>query len=276
MKTREPFLAAIVQTCTPNSVLAAREQLEPLIRAAAKDGAAFIATPEGSNILERDREKFARECPIESDNSFKWYGELARELGVHLLIGSALMQRENQKAANRSLLYGPNGVLIAQYDKIHLFDVNLGVGQELQESKTYLAGARAICAETQLGKIGLSICYDVRFPHLYRALAQNGAQILTIPAAFTVPTGSAHWEVLLRARAIETGSFVIAPAQAGTHSDGRQTYGHSMIIAPWGEVLAQMDGNEIGYRIAQIDLSKSDEARKKIPAWQLNQGFELL
>ena len=264
-----------MQTCTPNTIIAAREQLEPLIRATAKDGAKLVATPEGSNILERDSERFVKECPFENNNSFRWYGELARELGIYLLIGSALIQRESQKAANRSLLYSPNGDLIAQYDKIHLFDVNLGAGQELQESKTYSPGASAICAETELGKIGLSICYDIRFAHLYRALAQNGAQILTIPAAFTVPTGQAHWEILLRARAVETGSFVIAPAQAGTHMDGRQTYGHSMIIAPWGEVLAQMDGHEIGYRIAQIDLAKSDEARRKIPAWQLNQGFEM-
>lgn len=264
-----------MQTCTPNTINAAREQLEPLIRAAAKDGARLVATPEGSNLLERDGAKFALECPLEGDNSFAWYSELARELEIYLLIGSALMRRPNSKAANRSLLYAPSGELIVSYDKIHLFDVNLGAGQELQESKTYLAGAHAICAETELGKIGLSICYDIRFPHLYRALAQNGAQILTIPAAFTVPTGQAHWEILLRARAIETGAFVIAPAQAGTHADGRQTYGHSMIIAPWGEILAQMDGHEIGYRIAQMDLTKSDEARRKIPAWQLNQGFEL-
>lgn len=276
MKKGDAFLAAIVQTCTPNTIDAARSHLEPLIRAAAKAGAKFVVTPEGSNILERDKEKFALECPFESDiAAFAWYGEIAKELGIYLAIGSALMQRKGQKGANRSLFFGPNGKQICQYDKVHLFDVNLGVGQELQESNSYESGSKAIIANTKIGKIGLSICYDVRFAPLYRALAQNGAQIICIPAAFTVPTGKAHWEILLRARAIETGTFIIAPAQGGNHLDGRQTYGHSMIIAPWGEVLANIDNDEPGFAIAEIDLSRSDIARAKIPAWGLNQNFEL-
>lgn len=273
----QKFNAAVIQLCTSNERAKAFADLERHVRAAAKAGARLILTPEGSNLLERDRSKFAKICPLENDpTAIKHYQELARELGVVLIIGSALLQRTNARAANRCLVFAENGELISQYDKIHLFDVNLGNGMELQESKTYAAGKQAVVAKTSLGEIGLSICYDVRFPHLYRALAQSGAKILTIPAAFTVPTGKAHWEVLLRARAIETGSFVLAAAQAGSHADGRQTYGHSMIISPWGEILAQMNSTETGFVIAEIDLNLADEARCKIPAWSLNQEFDSL
>lgn len=269
------FKAAIIQLCTTNDAIMAFSELEAQVRAAAKAGAMLILTPEGSNFLERDPSKFAQICPSENDSeSLNQYQKLAKELGIKLIIGSALFRRENAKAANRCLVFNENGELIAQYDKIHLFDVNLGAGMELQESKTYAPGQKAVIANTNLGDIGLSICYDVRFPHLYRALAQYGAKIITIPAAFTVPTGQAHWEILLRARAIETGAFVLAAAQAGSHKDGRQTYGHSMIISPWGEILTQMDGTEIGFVIAEIDLRLVDEARRKIPAWGLNQGFD--
>lgn len=268
------FNAAILQTCTPNNLADARQMLEPLIRSAAKAGANFIATPEGSNFLERDKTKFLAQCPFEDDVAATWwYGEIARELGIYLLIGSALLRRANSKAANRSLFYGPDGELIAQYDKIHLFDVNLGPGQELRESDNYDAGNKICVVKTAIGNFGLSICYDVRFAHLYRTMAQLGAQIMLVPAAFTVPTGSKHWEVLLRARAIETSSFIIAPAQAGLHQDARETYGHSMIISPWGEILAQISGNEVGYAIAQIDLNQAVEARMKIPSWNLNCEF---
>ena len=268
------FNAAIIQTNTPNEPIEAFKQLEVLVRAAHRNGAQFIATPEGSNLLERDPEKFAQICPKWGVGAYSQYSELAKELGIHLLIGSALFKIEGQKAVNRSLLFDNTGTLIAQYDKIHLFDVNLGNGMELMESKNYDAGNRAVLASTEFGKIGLSICYDVRFAALYRMLCQNGAQILTIPAAFTVPTGRAHWEVLLRARAIENSAYVIAPAQGGTHKDGRQTFGHSMIINPWGEIIAHIDSDEMGFAIAHIDLEQVSEARRKIPAWNLNKDFE--
>jgi len=267
--------AAVLQLRASNEPAMAFEELATHTRSAAASGAKLILTPEGSNFLERDSSKFAEVCPAENDaKTIGQYQALAKELGVILIVGSALFKRTNGKAANRSLVINESGELISQYDKIHLFDVNLGPDMELQESKTYLAGNEAIIAKTSVADIGLTICYDLRFPHLYRALAQCGAQIITVPAAFTVPTGKAHWEVLLRARAIETGAFILASAQAGTHDDGRQTYGHSMIVSPWGEIIEKMDGEEIGFRIAEIDLGKVVEARHKIPAWSLNIEFD--
>ena len=268
------FTAAIIQTNTSNDPSQAWAELERLVRAAAGRGANFVATPEGSNLLERDREKFKQICP-KLEDGFSQYSELARELNIYLLIGSALFQQIGKKAVNRSLFFAPDGKLIAHYDKIHLFDVNLGMGQEARESDAYEAGETAVLANTEIGKFGLSICYDMRFAHLYRMLCQKGAEILTMPASFTVPTGKAHWEVLLRARAIENGAYVIAPAQAGLHADGRKTYGHSMIINPWGEIIAELDGKSTGFALAEINLDEVSAARKKIPAWGLNKSFDI-
>lgn len=266
---------AIIQTNTPNEINAAFENVAQLIDRAANEGAQFIATPEGTNLLERDREKFKAICPFETEEAaLNGFAELAKKHKVHLLIGSALLQSDNGKAFNRSVLFNPNGEIISHYDKIHLFDVDLGNGQELRESNNFRAGDKAIIAHTKFAKIGLSICYDIRFPHLYRGLGQRGAQIITIPAAFTVPTGRAHWEILLRARAIETGAFIIAPAQGGKHKDGRETFGHSMIINPWGEIIAHIDNDEPNIAIAEIDLNETIEARRKIPAWNLNKDFD--
>ncbi len=268
--------AAVVQTRTPATADAGWAHLEPLVRAAAAQGATLVATPEGSNLLQRDRALFDLAVPTEADPTVTGQpAALARELGITLLVGSVLVARAaGEKAANRSLLFGPDGALLASYDKIHLFDVNLGgLGQETRESNSYRPGAAAVVADTPAGKLGLTICYDLRFPHLYRSLAQAGAEILTVPAAFTRPTGEAHWEVLLRARAIETGSFILAPAQGGVHADGRETYGHSMIIGPWGDVLALHHGQEPGIAIANINLDAVTEARRRIPAWQLEQPF---
>ena len=268
--------AAVVQTRTPATADAGWAHLEPLVRAAAAQGATLVATPEGSNLLQRDRALFDQAVPTEADPTVTGQpAALARELGITLLVGSVLVARAaGEKAANRSLLFGPDGALLASYDKIHLFDVNLGgLGQETRESNSYRPGAAAVVADTPAGKLGLTICYDLRFPHLYRSLAQAGAEVLTVPAAFTRPTGEAHWEVLLRARAIETGSFVLAPAQGGVHADGRETYGRSMIIGPWGEILALHDGQEPGIAIADINLDAVTEARRRIPAWQLEQPF---
>lgn len=268
--------AAVVQTRTPATADAGWAHLEPLVRAAAAQGATLVATPEGSNLLQRDRALFDLAVPTEADPTVTGRpAALARELGITLLVGSVLVARHaGEKAANRSLLFGPDGGLIASYDKIHLFDVNLGgLGQETRESNSYRPGDAAVLAGTPVGRLGLTICYDLRFPQLYRALAQAGAEILTVPAAFTRPTGEAHWEVLLRARAIETGSYVLAPAQGGVHADGRETFGHSLIIGPWGEVLARCDGSEPGLAVADLDLDAVAEARRRIPAWQLDQPF---
>ena len=239
-----------------------------LIREAAGQGAAFIATPEMTNLLDI-RPGMARPkiVPETEDTSLPAFRALASELGVTLLIGSlAVALPDEERFANRSFLIGPDGGLIARYDKIHMFDVEVGDGQSYRESRAYRPGEAAMLAKAPFGKVGMTICYDVRFPHLYRRLAQAGADILTIPAAFTRVTGEAHWHVLVRARAIETGSFVIAPAQGGKHEDGRETFGHSLIVSPWGEVLAEADHAEPGIILADLDLDAVAVARRRIPS----------
>jgi deaminated glutathione amidase len=266
---------ALIQTRTVARLDAARDQLAPLLERAAKSGAHLIATPEGTNILQRNRERFDEDALFEDDPAaLAWYSDQAKTYGVTLLIGSALLKRRAGKAANRSLLFGPDGALIDTYDKIHLFDVNLGAGQEYGESASYAPGDRAVIADIGGAKLGLSICYDVRFPHLYRDLAKAGAQIIAIPAAFTAPTGKAHWHTLLRARAIETGAYIIAPAQGGRHEDGRTTFGHSLMVDPWGEIFAELDHDEPGVLIAQLKLEKVAEAREKIPALTHDRAYQ--
>ena len=257
---------ALIQLRTQARLDAARDQLTPLLERAAKSGAHLVATPEGTNILQRDRERFDEDALLEDDAAATaWFSEQAKVYGITLLIGSALLRRRIGKSANRSLLFGPDGALIEHYDKIHLFDVNLGAGQESKESAAYEPGTRAVVADTALGKLGLTICYDVRFPALYRDLAKAGAQIIAVPAAFTAPTGKAHWHALLRARAIETGAYIIAPAQGGRHEDGRTTFGHSLMVAPWGEIFAELNHDEPGILVAGLNLDKVTEARAKIP-----------
>jgi predicted amidohydrolase len=258
---------ALIQLRTPASQAAAFAQAEPLVRQAAVDGAQFILTPEATNILERDRAKlFAALKPAESDPCVQGLIAMAAELKVWILIGSALVLREDGGAANRSMLVDPAGAVVATYDKIHMFDVDLPTGERARESEAYTPGVEAVVAQTPFGPLGLSICYDIRFPYLYRALAKAGAEILTVPAAFTRPTGEAHWEILLRARAIETGAFVLAPAQGGRHEDGRGTWGRSMVVGPWGEVLAMATDDEPGVISASLDLAASAKARAAIPA----------
>ena len=200
------------------------------------------------------------------------FSALAAELGVWLLIGSLQIKLDAATCANRSFLFDDRGRVAARYDKIHMFDVDLKGGESYRESKTFRPGERAVVADTPWGKVGLTVCYDLRFAYLYRALAQAGASFLTVPSAFTVPTGQAHWHTLLRARAIETGSFVFAPAQCGEHAEGRKTYGHSLIVAPWGEVLAD-GGEEPGVITADIDPAKVAEARAMIPALTHDRRF---
>lgn len=237
-----------------------------LVEDAAARGARFVATPEMTTLLQRRRKPALAAARAEADDpAVPAFRKLAAELGIYLLIGSLPVRVSPDKLANRSLLIGPDGAVLARYDKAHLFDVALGGGESYCESKLYEGGKAGVVAETALATFGLTVCYDLRFAYLYRALAQAGAQILTVPAAFTKTTGAAHWHVLLRARAIETGCFVLAPAQVGEHADGRSTYGHSLIVAPWGEVLAD-GGQAVGVTLADLDLGAVNEARERIPA----------
>lgn len=257
----------LIQTRTPADQTAALDHVLPLVRQAAAEGASFIATPEGSNILQKDRAKlFLALKSLKEDPFVQGIRAAAKDLSVWILIGSALVKREDGKCANRAVLIDPQGEITATYDKLHMFDVDLPTGEVARESESYEPGDRAVRADAGEAKLGLTICYDLRFPALYRALALAGAEIMTIPAAFTRPTGAAHWEVLMRARAIETGAFVLAPAQGGFHEDGRGTWGHSIVVGPWGEVIASLDDDEPGVLIADLDLAAAAKARKAIPA----------
>ncbi len=241
-------------------------EAEALIRAAAKDGARLIFTPENTCRMRATVEdKLATSFEEKDHPAIPFFARLAKELGVTLSIGSVSSIREGDKLANRSYLFAKDGTIAATYDKIHMFDVDLPNGDKYRESDTNRAGDKIVLGQADGLKIGLSVCYDVRFPHLYRALAKQGADILSIPAAFTVPTGQAHWEVLLRARAIENGAFVVAAAQAGTHEGGRATYGHSMIIAPWGQILTQIQTDKAGFSCVDLDLAEVAKARAAIP-----------
>jgi predicted amidohydrolase len=256
----------LVQTRTPATHAAALDHVLPLVREAAAGGARLIATPEGTNILQRRKaELLPQLVALENDPVVNGLRDEAKARGVWILVGSALVLREDGKAANRSALIAPDGSIVATYDKLHMFDVDLPNGERARESETYEPGDRAVVVDAAGAKLGLTVCYDVRFPALFRALAMAGAQVITVPAAFTRPTGEAHWEVLLRARAIENGAFVLAPAQGGTHEDGRGTWGRSIAIAPWGEVLGMLDHDEPGVLMADLDLSAVDRARAAIP-----------
>ena len=240
-----------------------------LIREAAATGAQLVATPETTHLVQKNAEEaFKVMHAPETDPALPAFSALAKELGIVLLVGSLAVRTPDGRAANRSFLFGPDGTLLATYDKAHMFDVGLGQGETYRESDNYAPGDRLVVADAAGARLGLSICYDVRFAYLYRRLAQAGAEILTVPAAFTRPTGRAHWEVLLRARAIETGSYVIAPAQSGLHADGRKTWGHSMVVGPWGEVVAVREDDAPGVLTARLDLRKVAEARRRIPALQ--------
>ncbi|MFT4275488.1 MAG: carbon-nitrogen hydrolase family protein [Rhodopseudomonas sp.] len=273
MTVVEPFNAALVQM---RSGLAPEPNLEQgirLIREAAAAGADYVLTPEVSNMMQLNREAlFAQLADQDDDLSLKAYRELARELNIHLHIGSLALRASPERAVNRSFLIGPDGTILASYDKIHMFDIDLGNGESYRESANYQPGETAVIADLPWGRIGLTICYDVRFPALYRALAEAGASFLSVPAAFTKPTGEAHWHVLLRARAIENGCFVFAAAQGGLHENKRETFGHSLIIDPWGVVLAE-GGIEPGFIMARIDPAEVTKARGKIPSLQHGRRF---
>ena len=267
------FRAACVQLRSTDDVAENIRDTVRWVREAAARGATFIATPENTTLMAPDGgAKLAQSCDEAHDPALPVFSALAKELKVWILIGSLAIKVSDSKTANRCFLFAPDGGIRARYSKIHLFDVQLASGETYRESNTVAGGGEAVVADTDMGKIGLSICYDLRFPQLYRKLAQKGAFAFTVPSAFTVPTGSAHWHVLLRARAIENGAFVIAPAQGGTHANGRNTYGHSLMVAPWGEVLAEA-GTEPGVIIADIDPALAAEARAKVPNLQHDREF---
>jgi predicted amidohydrolase len=274
---RTPFKAACVQM---RSGLDRRRNLDDaltLIAEAAERGAHFIATPEMTNAVDRNAERLTASLGQgETIEEVAAFGAAAAENGVWLLIGSMAVRRADGRLANRSFLYGPDGEIVARYDKLHMFDVTLEDGESWRESRIYEPGREAMVVATPLGTLGLSICYDVRFPHLYRALAQAGAEVLCVPAAFTRQTGRAHWKTLLTARAIECGAFVIAPAQGGVHEDGRETFGHSLIISPWGDILAEAKGDEPGLILAEIDPAKVAKVRRQIPSLGLETDFKVL
>jgi predicted amidohydrolase len=269
------FKAAMVQLRTGLRPEPSLEQATALIRDAVAQGAQYVQTPEVSNMMQQNRTAlFELLKPEAEDGSLKAYRALARELGIHLHIGSLAVLATPDRAANRSFLIGPDGALIASYDKIHMFDIDLGNGESYRESANYQPGETALIADLPWGRLGMTICYDLRFPSLYRALAESGASFLAIPSAFTRPTGEAHWHVLMRARAIENGCFVFAAAQGGKHENKRETYGHSLIVAPWGEVLAE-GGTDPGFVMADIDPAKVDEARRKVPSLQHGRRFTI-
>ena len=254
---------AVLQYCAGADQSATLPIVKRLVTAAAANGAKFICLPECANFLAADKAALCKLAEEEaSSQSLACLTELARTHQIFISAGSLMMRADgDDRQANRSYLIGPDGAILARYNKIHMFDADVGDGKRYRESDNFRPGAEMVHCQTDIGHIGLSICYDIRFPHLYRQLGQAGAEMITIPAAFTQTTGQAHWHVLQRARAIETGSFVLSSAQCGTHADGRRTYGHSLIVGPWGEILADAGDTEDGFVQAEIHLRDVSAAR---------------
>lgn len=273
----EIFTAACLQLNSTAIVAENIATVTALAGQAAARGAQFIATPEVTTMVTRMQADVIRNSTFaqDEDPAVAAFAALAAKLRVWLLIGSIPIRVADDKVANRCFLFDPKGQIAASYDKIHMFDVDLPNGERYRESKSFVPGQCAVLHDLPWGRLGLSICYDLRFPHLYRSLAKAGADFITIPAAFTKTTGEAHWHILQRARAIETGCYVLAPAQTGTHSgDGRKTYGHSLIIAPWGEILADA-GEEVGFILAEIDPAQVVKARAQVPSLRHDVAYAL-
>ena len=244
-----------------------------LVREACAGGAELVALPENVGLMDHRTDIVqAHAVPLASHPAATFFSALAEETGIWLLAGSMGVSAGNGRLANCSVLIDPAGTIVATYDKIHMFDVDLPTGQSYRESEAFRPGGQAVVAETPWGGLGMTVCYDLRFPQLYRALAHGGARLITVPAAFTKLTGEVHWHVLMRARAIETGCFVIAPCMWGSHSGGRKTYGHSLIVDPWGAVLADA-GEGVGIAMADLELARVDEARATIPALAHDRAF---
>lgn len=267
------FNVACIQMTSSNEVDESMQQVEDAARRARDAGADFILTPECTNMIVAGRKNVLAKAVNEpAEESVSRFCTLARETGAWLLAGSLVVKVEEERCANRSFLIAPDGDIVARYDKIHMFDVDLETGESYRESRTYRAGQRAVIGELPWGLLGMTVCYDMRFPHLYRHLAQVGASFLSVPSAFTRPTGRAHWHTLLRSRAIETGCYVFAPAQCGIHASGRKTYGHSVIVDPWGVIIAEA-GEAPETIHARIETARVDEVRNQVPSLRSNTAF---
>ena len=268
------FTAALIQTFSGTDMAANVAAIDRDVRRAVDQGADVVMTPENALFMAADRKTtLAHATTEERHEGLAHMVALAREAGIWLLLGSIHVRVDEERLANRSYLIAPDGTIAARYDKIHMFDVSLDGGESYRESATFRPGERAVLVPTPVGVFGLTICYDVRFPALYRSLAKAGAGFLTVPSAFTRRTGQAHWHVLLRSRAIETGCFVFAPAMCGEPVAGRKTYGHSLIVSPWGEILAE--GEETpGVVLAEIDPGAVDQARRAIPSLEHDRSFD--
>lgn len=250
-------------------------QAGELIKEAAKEGAEFILTPENTDFMGENRnDTLSRALESHNHPGILFFSQLAKQYGVWLLVGSMKIKQEDGKLANRSFLFRNTGQLAATYDKIHLFDASIPNGETHQESETFNAGDTAVLVSTPWDYVGMSVCYDVRFPYLYREMAKKGARMMSIPAAFTSETGKVHWEVLLRARAIETGSYILAPAQCGSHPGKRKTFGHSMIINPWGKIIQVREEDTPGFIMSKIDLVNVSKARSAIPSLEHDRSYE--
>jgi predicted amidohydrolase len=273
---QKAFRVGLVQMCAGRDVGKNIATATELIRAAARGGAAYVQTPEMTNIMELERPRLlAAVRPEESDPGVVQFRALAAELGIWLHLGSLALEGAHGKPVNRSLLISPDGNISARYDKIHMFDVDLGGGESYKESANYEPGREAVVANLPWGQLGMTICYDLRFPHLHRALAKAGARFIAVPAAFTKPTGLAHWHTLLRARAIECQCYVFAAAQGGRHENGRETFGHSLVISPWGEVLAEADVQP-AVTFADVELQRLDDVRRQVPSLRHDRPFDVV
>jgi predicted amidohydrolase len=274
-QTQTTFRVGLVQMCTGRDVGRNLEDASALVREAAGKGADYVQTPEITTLMEMERVRlFAALRPEEGNPAVARFAALAQELRIWLHVGSMAVLLGNGKIANRSLLFSPEGEIQGRFDKLHMFDVELPGGESYRESKNYQAGNAGVLAELPWGTLGLTVCYDLRFPHLYRALAKAGSDFLAIPSAFTRQTGEAHWHVLVRARAIENGCFAFAAAQAGQHESGRETYGHSLVVSPWGDVIAEA-GTEVGVVVADVNPDEVQKARARIPSLRHDRPFEI-
>jgi predicted amidohydrolase len=275
-KSPSSFRAALVQMCSGRDVERNVRDATAFIREAAAGGADYVQTPEVTTLMELDRERlFAAALPEPENPAVAHFASLAKELAIWLHVGSLVVWTSADKLANRSLLFSPAGQIAARYDKIHMFDVDLANGESYRESANYEAGRHAVVADLPWGRLGLSICYDLRFPHLYRALAQAGATFLAVPAAFTRLTGEAHWHTLLKARAIESQCFVFAAAQGGRHEHGRETFGHSLIISPWGQILAE-GGVHPSVIFGDVELAMIEDVRTRVPSLRHDRTFDVV
>ncbi|MCB2064354.1 MAG: carbon-nitrogen hydrolase family protein [Novosphingobium sp.] len=258
---------ALLQMTTGIDPAVNADTIASAVAEAAADGASMLFTPEMSGLLDRNRKRAAEKIVQEDEDPvLARVRSAAKEAGITVALGSLAVAREDGRWVNRAFVIDPKGEISARYDKIHMFDVSLDTGEKWNESAAYAAGESAVTVETPLGLLGLSICYDIRFPALYEALGREKCDAIAIPAAFTVPTGKAHWELMLRARAVEASAWVIAATQVGDHEDGRSTYGHSMVVDPWGDVVLDMGGEAPGLGFAEIDPERTADVRKQLPS----------